>query len=253
MINQIIGSGMNIQDMFITIVTMLGAMIIALSMHELAHGYVAYLNGDMTAKMQGRLTLNPLKHIDIFGFIALLFVGFGWAKPVPVDPYNFKKQKRGIFTVSIAGVTVNLILAIIFFILELILYAILKAVYNPLEGISEVGLIIFKLFDYFFLYGITINLTLMAFNLLPICPLDGFHVVEAFTRYDNKYCVFMRKYGTYVLFGLLIGGSIISSIGANIGGTFGRVLYYFDIIGLYINSINNAFMSLFNLIFGAII
>lgn len=249
MLNILINNSSSIGYAFISVVAFLGAIIIALSMHEFAHGLVAYWNGDLTAKMNGRLTLNPLKHLDIMGTLLLIVAGFGWAKPVPVNSNNFKNIRVGIFTVSIAGVTMNLILSILSFICLLIMYAIIQAV-----GIVNSAFIIAlaQLFEAFFLYGIVINLTLMAFNLLPIYPLDGFHIVETFTRYDNKYCVFMRRYGSMILFGVLIIGSILSSIGSAIGGTFGAVLQYFDIIGLYINTVSNAFISIFAEIFGAI-
>ena len=240
MFNILFNQYISAQDKFIIIVSFLFAMVLAFAMHEYAHGLVAYWNGDNTAKNSGRLTINPLKHIDILGTLLLIFVGFGWAKPVPVNPNNFKKIRKGIFTVSIAGVSMNLILAIVNFILLLIMGAIAQAV----GEIAGVGYIVFNLFYYFFVYGITINLTLMAFNLLPIYPLDGFHVVGAFTKYDNKYCVFMRRYGSMVLFGLLI----LSNLASRIGGVFA----YFDIIGLFINTITGGISELMVLIFGAI-
>ncbi len=240
MFNILFNQYISAQDKFIIIVSFLFAMVLAFAMHEYAHGLVAYWNGDNTAKNSGRLTINPFKHIDILGTLLLIFVGFGWAKPVPVNPNNFKKIRKGIFTVSIAGVSMNLILAIVNFILLLIMGAIAQAV----GEIAGVGYIVFNLFYYFFVYGITINLTLMAFNLLPIYPLDGFHVVEAFTKYDNKYCVFMRRYGSMVLFGLLI----LSNLASRIGGVFA----YFDIIGLFINTITGGISELMVLIFGAI-
>lgn len=176
------------RDKFIIVISYMLALIIAFGMHEYAHGKVAYWNGDMTAKNLGRLTLNPLKHLDPLGAILLITTGFGWAKPVPINPNNFEKVKKGIFTVSIAGVTMNLILAIINFIFLLILNVIIKSVGGVV--IDSIGFIFFELFSYFFTFGIALNLTLMAFNIIPIYPLDGFHIVEAFTKYDNKYCFY---------------------------------------------------------------
>lgn len=234
-------SDYSIQDKFIISVSFIFAMILAFTMHEFAHGLVAYWNGDDTAKRNGRLTLNPLKHLDFFGTILLLFVGFGWAKPVPINSNNFKKIKVGIFTVSIAGVTTNLIMAIINFIMVLITVAITQAC-----GLTEgVATVIFKLFYYFFIYGITINLTLMAFNLIPIFPLDGFHVVEAFTKYDNKYCVFMRRYGSMLLFALILL--------SNVASRFGGILQYFDLIGLVVNYVPLGIEMLMGLIFTSIL
>lgn len=240
MLNFLFNQEIDMRTKFIIAVAFIFAMILAFAMHEFAHGLVAYWNGDNTAKSMGRLTLNPFRHLDLFGTISLVLVGFGWAKPVPVNPNNFTKLKRGIFTVSIAGVTMNLILAIVNFLLLLIVFAISNAV-----GVTTtIGSIVFQLFYYFFLYGITINLTLMAFNLIPIYPLDGFHIVEAFTKYDNKYCVFMRKYGSMVLFALII----FSSLASRIGGIF----YYFDIIGRFVDTIAGGIESLMFLIFNLI-
>lgn len=241
MFNILFNSGLSIQDKFLMAFAFLFAMVIAFTMHEFSHGMVAYWNGDNTAKSMGRLSLNPLKHLDIMGTLLLLFVGFGWAKPVPINPNNFNKIRKGIFTVSIAGVSINLILAIANFVLLLIMFAISGAV-----GVAAgVAMIFYKLFYYFFLYGVTINLTLMAFNLLPIFPLDGFHVVESFTSSTNKFCMFMRRYGSMILFALLI----ISNLASRFGGIF----VYFDIIGLFVGSITGGVESLMFSIAGIIL
>ena len=106
-------SGVTRESLLETI-AFLVALLTALVLHEIAHGLVAYWNGDITAKYYGRLSLNPAKHFDIIGLIMMLFVGFGWAKPVPVNPNNFKNRKVGAFTVSLAGIVTNLILAFLF-------------------------------------------------------------------------------------------------------------------------------------------
>ena len=95
----------------LNVVAFIPALLMALILHEIAHGLVALWNGDQTAKMYGRLSLNPLKHFDWIGLVMMVLVGFGWAKPVPIDPNNFKKRKLGCITVSIAGVITNLFLA----------------------------------------------------------------------------------------------------------------------------------------------
>lgn len=148
-------------------------ILICLTVHECAHGYAAYLLGDNTAKENGRLTLNPLAHIDWLGAAAMLLVGFGWAKPVPVNPYRFKKGgARGIVWVSIAGPLSNLVFAfIIIFVYGVLFYtlpAVRTSMYIPLIAQSWASL----------------NIGLAVFNLIPIPPLDGSKVLMYFLPYN---------------------------------------------------------------------
>jgi Zn-dependent protease len=138
-------------------------LIVAFTLHEFAHAYVAYLFGDHTAKKQGRLTLSPLAHLDPFGTLLLIIAGFGWAKPVPVNRYFFKKPRLAGILVSIAGPFSNLVLAFI----GLLIYYLMNnaAVDND------------ALYRFVTLF-IQINLTLGVFNLLPFPPLDGYRVIE---------------------------------------------------------------------------
>lgn len=170
--------------------------------HELAHGYVAYSLGDPTAKYEGRLTLNPLKHLDPFGSIILpllLFIAgspvlFGWAKPVPVNPYNFSDKKWGEFKVSFAGPASNLLIAIIFgLILRFAPLSLLA--FNP--GI-EIALT----------YIISMNIWLAIFNLIPVPPLDGSWILFSFLP-DKFYQVknFLRQYGMIIIIFLILFGS----------------------------------------------
>lgn len=231
----IILSGQSLDMVFISLFAFVVAIMIGMTAHEWAHGYVAYKNGDMTAKFMGRLSLNPLKHFDPIGFLMLAVVGFGWAKPVPIDSSNFRNPRKGVLTTSLAGVIMNFIIGMLCIALLAIQFAITKAV----GGFSnEVALRVFQIFYYIFMYTMTISFTLMAFNILPIFPLDGFHVLECFVRYDNKYCVFMRRYGMFVLLALLLGSSVL-----------GRITPYLDIFGLYMNAIMKGVNLLLNPIF----
>lgn len=201
---------------FIGALGLLIAVIFAIILHELAHGYVAKLNGDNTAKYNGRLTLNPIKHLDPFGFAMLLIVGFGWAKPVPVNSLNFRSFRKGLFTVAIAGVCVNLILAFIFCPLFML------TIKNS-AGMNE---FLFE-FLYFLFYGFfAVNLILVVFNLLPIYPLDGFRIIESLTR-NNPYTRFMYRSGRYVLIGVFLVLYLVDIIwNFNIIGYFA-----YDILG----------------------
>ena len=177
------------------ILYMLPAILIGLTVHEWAHAYAAYRLGDPTARNLGRMTLNPIAHIDIFGFLCLLIAGFGWAKPVPVNPRNFKNYKRDDIIVSLAGIAMNFLVALVM----TFLYVLLVKIWPEL-AVNEA-------YQYIMTYIIVINLSLMLFNLIPIYPLDGSHVLECLlVRKAPRFFMFMRQYGQYILIGLLITG-----------------------------------------------
>lgn len=184
-------------------------MIFSIVLHELGHGYVALWNGDRTAKVNGRLSLNPLKHLDPVGFILLIVFHFGYAKPVPVNPYNFRRRKLGMITVSLAGVTVNLLLSFFF-----TAFAVLFDLYVTFTNYFLIFI------DCIFYAGALYNLTLMLFNLLPLFPLDGFRLIESFTKPNNRFTQFLRNYSTFILLGLIAVGVITDFI----GNMFGVVL-----------------------------
>lgn len=220
------------------------AVVISMTLHEYAHGVVALWNGDYTAKGSGRLTLNPLRHFDIIGFIMLMTVGYGYAKPVPVNPYNFRHPRRGIFTVSIAGICTNLILAFV----STALYMGFGVWYG--SAASSFGMRVILFFHDFFLYMTIINTSLAVFNLLPFYPLDGFRILESFTRYNNKITSFLRNYGRYILIGL-IGISIIIDV-FNLKAVH-PAFYYIDILGLIMNYVAGGIQWLFRAFWGLII
>ena len=173
---RITGGGLD----FMTILLSLPGIIIGLSFHEFAHGAVSYALGDPTPKLQGRLTINPFAHMDPFGFLALMFAGFGWGVPVQIDPRYYKNRRRDEMLVSLAGVTMNLLLAIAFSLILRLLFAA-----NPAWLAGEVGTILTEML----LQVVIINLVLMIFNLIPVPPLDGFGIA---TELFN-----LRKYDWY--------------------------------------------------------
>ncbi|NLT18916.1 MAG: site-2 protease family protein [Clostridiales bacterium] len=197
--------------------------VFSIIIHELSHGYVAFLNGDMTAKIAGRLSWNPKVHFEIKGIILLLLVGFGWAKPVPINTMNFKNYKKGMLTVSLAGVTANFLLAAI---LALVLFISAKIFY--LTSINNVFQQFFLVFLYTLLtVGIKINLMLVLFNLLPVYPLDGYNVLNTLFPRNNLFQQFMIKYGMIILL-IIIGlgflGRIIGVPWLDIFGSFSDLL-----------------------------
>ena len=183
------------------IVISLCVFVISMTLHEVAHGYVAYRFGDDTAKRAGRLTLNPLKHLDLFGMllpILLILSGFpfviGWAKPVPVNFYRLKPNRLGLFCVAIAGIVVNLIIA------GISLIALRTLAHSADFFMSDTLLTVF-------LYMYIINLALAFFNLIPITPLDGGRIVysmagEKVRSFYNQ----IEKYGIIIVFIIVYSG-----------------------------------------------
>jgi len=180
------------------------ALMIAVILHEVAHGWVAYRMGDPTAKMAGRLTLNPVPHIDPFGTILLpamfILLGspiiFGWAKPVPINPLNFRDLRRGTFFTSIAGVVTNLSLAVVFGIAYRFLYELAGTVDPFLTKSVIYPLLIFTA------KSVLINLILALFNIIPIPPLDGSKALMSFLSF--KYWELFQKYEIYGFFVIAI-------------------------------------------------
>lgn len=223
---------------FIMILAYIPALLIAIVMHEFAHGIVAYWNGDDTAKLAGRLNVNPVKHFDPIGFLMLAVIGFGWAKPVPIDPRRFRNYKKGMITVSLAGVVCNFLIAFIATgLFALYLFATKSAVMNMQAGTA--AYYAFSFFEYLLVYIVLINLTLMAFNLIPVYPLDGFRLVETLAKPDNRYVAFNYRYGSFLLLGLIVLFNVL-----------GYISPYLDLLGLYMNAIVNMMNSILHAIFG---
>jgi Zn-dependent protease len=165
-------------------------ILFALTIHEYCHGYAALLMGDPTAKFAGRLTLNPIKHIDILGLLAFIIFRFGWAKPVPINPNNFTDIKKGTIYTSLAGPLSNFLIAIPFGLLTRLVPTDINYLL-PLRIMLE-GFVLF-------------NLIFCAFNLIPIPPLDGSHVLFALLPPAYRHIeLWLMRYGFFVLIGLIM-------------------------------------------------
>lgn len=186
------------QDLIIS----LPAILIAIVCHEYAHGYVAYKLGDNTAKDEGRLTLNPIKHIDPVGFLSMLFFKFGWAKAVPVNPANFKDPKKGMFYVGLAGPVTNFIIALI---TAVIFRLIIQFSLSP----NGILLDILSLTLWY-------NVMLGVFNLIPLPPLDGSKVIISLL--PNRWNYYFYKYERYLYLVTII--FIMSNGASKIMGPF---------------------------------
>jgi Zn-dependent protease len=165
-------------------------LLFSIIIHEVAHGWVAYRMGDSTAKDMGRLTLNPLKHLDPFGTLMLFIVGFGWAKPVPVNFYNLHPRRKGLILVSSAGIAANILLAFLF---EMLLKVI------PVRYAGTWVIMVY--------FMVQINITLAALNLIPIPPLDGSKILLGiFPNQTSKIYSLLGQNGFIVILLLLFTG-----------------------------------------------
>lgn len=202
-IYRLLSTNASVSEKLIVALASLIAIVFSIVMHEVSHGYVAKLNGDLTAKSAGRLTLNPVVHFDLMGIVMMMLVGFGWAKPVPINPLNFKNRKVGMITVTLSGVVTNLLLAGLSLLLLYLLAPVLFAA-SP----NRAFIVLRTLGLYLLIYMITINFMLAMFNLLPIYPLDGFNLINTFLPHGNPFTRFMVRYGFFVLIGLILLGQV---------------------------------------------
>ncbi|MEE1279500.1 MAG: site-2 protease family protein [Oscillospiraceae bacterium] len=203
-------------------------VIISLPIHELAHGFIAYKLGDDTAYYQGRLTLNPFAHLDLFGTISMILFGFGWAKPVPVNPMRFKCNMRlGMALTALAGPVSNLILALLFMILS-------KGAF--LLG-GETEIIFFYFLNWLFFIMMQTNLLLAFFNLLPIPPLDGSRILNHFLPYRAQaFMDNLERYSSYLILGILLLNRNTSFLSNIIGFVSNIFLWLFDKMTFFMGS-----------------
>lgn len=193
------GALSNPMDWLMNMLMTLPAIIIGLSFHEYAHAIVSYKLGDPTPKMQGRVTINPMAHIDPLGLAALIFAGFGWGVPVQINPANYANRRKGELLVSLAGVTMNLIIAVLFAVIAKVLLVTLGA---ATLSVSWGGVLWTMI-----MYVIQINLVLMIFNLIPCPPLDGFSIIaEIFNLKTTNFYWTVYRYGDWILMALIIFG-----------------------------------------------
>lgn len=198
--------GYSFRDILPGILFTIIVVVFSLSLHEMCHAYAAYKMGDHTARNLGRLTLNPKSHLDLLGTVSMMLIGFGWAKPVPINSRNFKNPRAGIIVTSISGPLSNLLLSFI----SLILYAYAATYLDPVErivtGTTFVQKLVYFLVELLY-YFHALNLYLAIFNLLPIPPLDGSKILLMLLPY--KAYLFVTKYDhiiRIILFVLLFMG-----------------------------------------------
>ena len=191
----------------------LPVMLLALSVHESAHGYAAYKLGDPTARSLGRITLNPAKHFDLFGFLSMLIFHIGWAKPVPINARYFKNPRNGFAIVGAAGPVSNLCLAVIHLLLLRLVMLYCTHAYTKGTLPGGVWLIVLSLMVYVLYMGVAMNVILAIFNLIPIPPFDGSRIFYAFL--PPKWYFGVMKYERYIMLGCIILFFLMSNMGIN--------------------------------------
>ncbi len=212
----------NIYGLISTLVTAVIILLVCFPVHESAHGLMAYWLGDPTAKFQKRISMNPARHLDLIGSVLILICGFGFAKPVPVNMYNFKKPKRDMALVALAGPVSNLLMAVLFVFFMRVFVWISLSIQMPLI----VGQTIMMIFQ----YGAIINISLAVFNLIPLPPLDGSRILGLIVG-DKTYYKIMQYESIllYVTLALIALGSFSNIIGTATNTIYGFLLMIFGL------------------------
>ena len=199
-------------DEIIRLMASFFAVLVVISFHEFAHAFVAYKCGDPTAKINGRCSLNPFAHLDLLGLIMFAFAGFGWAKPVPINPLNFNHYRKSLTLTAIAGVVMNFILAFLFYPIALLVARYVNIPWYPIQEF----LLLFA--TYLSVY----NISFCVFNLIPLKPLDGWRLVEALNRRHGRVYRFLERYGYIILLVLIV---------LHYAARYVDFLFYIDILG----------------------
>lgn len=202
LISSIIGGTGNPALLITQAVMILGIVLFSLSAHEASHAYAAKKLGDFTAYNQGRITLNPMRHLHPIGFLSMLLVGIGWANPVPIDTRNFKNPRKGMMLSSLAGPLSNLCIAVIATLLSSLTSFLYALVYYKNGGVSDSVYYLFYACLIFFYYAAYLNFSLAVFNLIPCPPFDGSRIFFYFLP-ANWYFKVMR-YERYIGIGILL-------------------------------------------------
>ena len=227
------------------------AALVALTIHEFAHGYVAYKLGDDTAKSQGRLSLNPMKHLDPFGALCMVLFHFGWAKPVPIDPRNFKNPRRGFAVTALSGPLANILIAFFASLLYLVCLSNLTETNSAFLNNIQINTTLFLM--YFF----SINIGLGIFNLIPVPPFDGSRILNVILpqklyfkvmKYEKQMywgVIAWLFFGQYVYYALL---SVPMIANTPLLSSVARIFSLSDILGDAINGIANGMLNFWRLI-----
>lgn len=220
-------SGGSPMEILQSVVFSLVAILIAMTFHEFAHAFAAYKCGDPTAKMLGRMTLNPMKHLNPMGIVLLLLFGFGWANPVIITPQNFKNKRVGMVVTSAAGPLMNFILCFVSMCIH-VAFAILSFMNGENAVLSNLS----TLFSYIAIY----NMSLGLFNLIPMPPLDGSKIVAGFLplKWQRKY-LYLERYSNITFIILVIVLNRLGFLSPLMNGLF--KLFYniiFQLIGLFL-------------------
>lgn len=229
------GTGAFCREGLLNVTAFIIVLLLTVMLHEIAHGLMALAFGDRTAKEEGRLTLNPAKHFDPYGFLAMILVGFGWAKPVRVNVNNFRKVRLGMIFVSLAGVLMNFFIA---FVGSLLYYLVVSTTGGITMYANSYYLWHFLM--KFTQLMVTLNISFALFNILPLFPLDGYRLLSCFIPQQNGFMTFLRRYSLYILLGLLILNYI------PVVSNYSPLNLWIGTVG---NKIVNAFFSLWKLLF----